>query len=790
MPICEDLNTTYIDTFYHIESIFLNIIACSMVIILSLTIINQSVSSVEATGNISNVDLSINEKTPKIYEQYYACTDYDDLTHCDRSSSEVRTHEVKASWSELYRSLGTPTYVEGKYGKALSLLSKAIESVEINNTQSLNPKEFSVSFWIKPLPMPEPFGSIVSHSNIENTAGWSFKMTNNTLVSFEIYDSEGKTTVVDDKYPLPSAKFTNIVGTFDGTKIKLYIDGRLVSEKDFTGVYVEDPLSPLRIGGEASSMGTLLWTGIIDDLTFYDRSIQNDEIEALYSSDNSYPSSNKNQMGLVSHWSFDNDLADSSSAMPFHNDGILRTLIASMAFSPDGRLFFTEKDTGNIRVMVDDKVLDKPFASIKDHHVSYEQGLLGLAVDPSFEKNHFVYVYYTAKDDNKVINKLLRLTEVNNTAVDNTTLLDDIPALDGYHSGGALSFGPDGKLYIGVGDATQPVFAQNPSISIGKVLRINKDGTIPSDNPYPNSPVYTIGHRNVFGIAFDNKTGIGIIAENGDDLYDEINIIEKGGNYGFPTFQPPNVSPETADPKSSILPVVTYWRTPGPTQTIFYHGNQFSELKDSFLMGSVDGDIYSLNFSKIDQKKIEEYKINPHIYPFSAITSVAESPKGDIYFGSFSIYKLNGIDFSNSEQTTHSVKFDFSNNYTLIRDVKVIRQDPNAIQVDFRASSQSTGQQQSGFLDLSIEIPKELLKGINDVVNSNDTKDNYSQDTTAKEIEFTIEDLPSSPNTIVNIRYLPSTDYSLSILGESASEEYVRQDPQPQNPAIVEGGPI
>ena len=377
----------------------------------------------------------------------------------------------------------------------------------------------------------------------------------------------------------------------------------------------------------------------------------------------------------------------------------------------------------------------------------------------------------------------MRFTDVNNSGTDPIVLLDDIPALDGYHSGGALAFGPDGKLYIGVGDATLSTFAQNPSISLGKVLRVNKDGTIPADNPYPNSPVYTLGHRNIFGIAFDNKSDIGIIAENGDELYDEINIIEKGGNYGFPTLQPPNLPPELANPNNSILPVKTYWKTPGPTQAIFYEGNKFPEIKDSFLIGAVDGSLYSLNFSKIDKKSIEEVRINPSIYPFSAVTSVAESPTGNLYFGSYSIYKITGLDYSNKEQITFPVKFDFSNNYTQIDNVKVFKGAHNSMQIDFHTSNRNTEEKQAGSLLLSIEIPKKLLNGIYSVNMNGNVKDKDTSIDYVKGVDYTIDDLPASPNTIVKIRYSPSVDYSISILGDN----FMRENSRSNGSSVFEG---
>ena len=125
---------------------------------------------------------------------------------------------------------------------------------------------------------------------------------------------------------------------------------------------------------------------------------------------------------------------------------------------------------------------------------------------------------------------------------------------------------------------------QDKSSLIGKVLRVNRDGTIPSDNPFPNSPIYTLGHRNIFGLAFD-KNGTGVVTENGESHYDEINVLKKGGNYGFPNTQPPSRSP-LLDNSSAVIPIRTYWVTVAPTQAIFYYGDKFELLKNKFLFGS------------------------------------------------------------------------------------------------------------------------------------------------------------------------------------------------------------
>jgi glucose/arabinose dehydrogenase len=369
----------------------------------------------------------------------------------------------------------------------------------------------------------------------------------------------------------------------------------------------------------------------------YDRTIGEDEIKQLFDMADV-------PLGLIGYWKFDGDTKDVFQ----RNDGTAITMLTSMVFAPDGRLFFTEKNTGAIRIMTpEQKILDNPFASVDDLYASWEQGMLGLAIDPEFNINHHIYVYYTAVVDiengngGKVINRVLRFTDNNNTGTDPTVIMDNIPASRGYHSGGAMAFGPDGRLYITVGDATEHIFAQDPSILIGKVLRINKDGTIPQDNPYPNSPVYTMGHRNMYGIAFDDD-GTGLVTENGDVRYDEINLITKGGNYGFPTSQPANLPPERAN-DSSIKPLRSYWDTIAPTQMIYYEGDAVPELKGMFLFGSFTGDIYALKLSEDKKSIVEELKIELSHFPFVPTVGIAQSPDGKIYYGGYQIYTLDLI---------------------------------------------------------------------------------------------------------------------------------------------------
>ena len=580
------------------------------------------------------------------YSKLFGCQHYGNVMHCDLLLSEMQGIEVRGN-SSLINPLTTKEtlFVNGKSGQGLEMRGEFRESIEIMNSPELNPDQFSVSFWMMPT-MIEPYGHIVSHSNRPQTSGWQFDVFRTAgsgpsgsevgTLRFGVFNTNG-TFFSPTGVQIPADKFTLVTGTFDGSRVRLYMDGVPVGEAEFQGEYNSDPGLPLRIGSAAYCSSCNRWSGVIDELHMYDRALGDDQIKQLYDlSDISF--------GLIGSWKFEGDTRDFLQK----HDGTTVTMLTSMVFAPDGRLFFTEKNTGAIRIMTPENViLDNPFANVDDLYASWEQGMLGLAIDPEYNINHYVYVYYTAVvdvqngDSDQVVNRVLRFTDNNNTGVDPTVIMDNIPASRGYHAGGAMTFGPDGKLYITVGDATEHIFAQDPSIVIGKILRINKDGTIPGDNPYPNSPVYTMGHRNMYGIAF-NHNGTGLVTENGDVRYDEINLIKNGGNYGFPTSQPANLPPEQAN-DTSIKPMRSYWETIAPTQMIYYDGDVLPELKGMFLFGSFTGDIYALRLSEDGNSIIQEIKVELEHYPFVPTVGIAQSPDGKIYYGGYQIYTLDSI---------------------------------------------------------------------------------------------------------------------------------------------------
>ena len=211
--------------------------------------------------------------------------------------------------------------------------------------------------------------------------------------------------------------------------------------------------------------------------------------------------------------------------------------------APDGRLFVTERG-GRVRIVQlgpggglrPDPWATLPASTSRDG----EKGLLGLALDPDFARTGFVYLYYTYASGGASRNKLVRMRDQGGRGTEETVLLDGIPGNDN-HDGGRVKFGPDGKLYVTTGDAENGANAQNPSSLAGKVLRLNRDGTIPADNPFSGSPVYSLGHRNVQGIAWHPDTGALYETEHGpsnpfpDCCNDEVNLIVAGANYGWPT---------------------------------------------------------------------------------------------------------------------------------------------------------------------------------------------------------------------------------------------------------------
>lgn len=254
------------------------------------------------------------------------------------------------------------------------------------------------------------------------------------------------------------------------------------------------------------------------------------------------------------------------------SDGNLQSATA-MAFLPDGRLLITERATGRIRLFADGALQASPWATIPVASGGSwaEQGLLGIAVDPAFLSNGFVYVFYTDASGSE--NRIARLHENGGVGTNLTVLSPNgsIPAVL-YHNGGTMVFGHDGTLFVGTGDALGGSNAQDMQSWLGKVLRFHVPNlTIPASNPFPGSAIYTLGHRNQFGLAVHPATGRLYQTENGTALMDEVNMLSPAGNYGWPnhegTESPPD--PTCADP------MAVYQPTAALTGTCFYSGSHY-----------------------------------------------------------------------------------------------------------------------------------------------------------------------------------------------------------------------
>jgi len=256
-----------------------------------------------------------------------------------------------------------------------------------------------------------------------------------------------------------------------------------------------------------------------------------------------------------------------------------------LAFLPNNDLLFTERN-GNFNLLRNGE--NTPILLGTRPVGLGEGGLLGVCIDPQYAFNHFVYVYETVEYDSTAYNRIVRFTYQNENLNEDRIIFDSIAA-NLYHNGGGIDFGPDGYLYVGTGDAGDPMSAQDKSSPLGKILRITREGAPAPGNPFGNF-VWSYGHRNVQGFDWTSN-GVMLATEHGPtaDLtwccHDELNRIEPGLNYGWPLVHP-------GEETDSLTPAlaISGWDTWAPAGGLVVKGGQWGNWQNDFILCCLRGE--------------------------------------------------------------------------------------------------------------------------------------------------------------------------------------------------------
>jgi len=302
----------------------------------------------------------------------------------------------------------------------------------------------------------------------------------------------------------------------------------------------------------------------------------------------------------------------------------------SIVWASDGRMIFTERP-GRVRVMEKGTLNPKPLFVVPDVEQSGESGLMSVALHPQFNSNHFIYLSY-AYTTGGVKVRVVRYRETPEGFVDRKVIIEDLPAAQ-FHAGCRIRFGPDGKLYVTTGDATQRALAQKLDSLAGKTLRLNDDGTVPQDNPFVGQQnarpeIWSLGHRNAQGMDWQPGSNLMFQTEHGPSGFDgpgggdEVNIVEKGKNYGWPTIH------HTQTAAGLESPLLEYTPACAPASGAFYRGSVFPQFKGNFFFGCLRGE--RLIRVTLDGRRVVNQE--DLIKNYGRIRDVAEGPDGYLYF--------------------------------------------------------------------------------------------------------------------------------------------------------------
>ena len=303
----------------------------------------------------------------------------------------------------------------------------------------------------------------------------------------------------------------------------------------------------------------------------------------------------------------------------------------SIVWTPDGRMVFTERP-GRVRVYADGKLRPEPLLVVPDVEPSGESGLMSIALHPQFAANHFLYLAYAYKGDGQQV-RVVRYRETSSGLTEQKTIIEAIPAAQ-FHAGCRLRFGPDQKLYLTTGDATERGLAQRLDSLAGKTLRLNDDGTVPADNPFRNQQnarpeIWSLGHRNAQGMDWQPGTDLMFQTEHGPSGFDgpgggdEVNIVERGKNYGWPLIH------HTQTRNGLEAPLLEYTPACAPGSASFYRGAVFPQFRNNLFFGCLRGE-------RIIRVVLEGRRVvsqeNLLAGKYGRIREVVEGPEGAIYF--------------------------------------------------------------------------------------------------------------------------------------------------------------
>jgi glucose/arabinose dehydrogenase len=306
-------------------------------------------------------------------------------------------------------------------------------------------------------------------------------------------------------------------------------------------------------------------------------------------------------------------------------------VVWSIVWAPDGRMIFTERP-GRVRVYENGKLREQPLFTVPDVEPKGESGLMSVALHPQFAANHLLYLSYAYNTGGQLV-RVVRYRETPTGLTDRKVIIENIPAAQ-FHAGCRLRFGPDGKLYITTGDATQRELAQQMDSLAGKILRLNDDGTVPSDNPFVGKAntrpeIWTYGHRNPQGIDWQPGTNLLWETEHGPSGFDgpgggdEVNIVERGKNYGWPVIH------HRATQAGMESPVLEYTPACAPASGMFYRGSVFPQFKGNFFFSCLVGRRIIRVVANGRTVGTEENLLEKK---YGRIRDIAEGPDGFIYF--------------------------------------------------------------------------------------------------------------------------------------------------------------